>query len=319
MQAAEEQFDLSRREEILREMEGKPLDAQPDPGAAHKIAGQVFSIYPHEHLHDLYAQTSVSELKHRAMQQALRSIQEEGGSGAESALDLFPDPVPVPYLPAFLAKEEGLSGPEEEKEERLSEQEGGKESGESGSVSGARRGTAFHRVLECLDYSQREELLGLSAADLRAWILSLADRGKLSLEDAGLVSPGKLRTFLESPLAERMADADSRKALFREQPFVLGIPADRVPASDNDSAKFSPLTGQERVMVQGIIDAFFIEDDHVILVDYKTDRVKEPQELVLRYQTQLDLYADALAKAFSLPVKEKILYSTALGQEVRLA
>ena len=77
---------------------------------------------------------------------------------------------------------------------------------------------------------------------------------------------------------------------------------------------------QEMVMVQGIIDAFFQEGEELVLVDYKTDFVQKGQEKVLaeRYRTQLDYYAKALEKLSGRRVKEKIIYSFALGKEISL-
>ena len=61
-----------------------------------------------------------------------------------------------------------------------------------------------------------------------------------------------------------------------------------------------------------------IEEGRIILVDYKTDRVSEAGELAARYQTQLNLYAEALQKAYGIPVAQKLIYSTALDCEIAL-
>lgn len=289
MHAVEEQFELSRCEEILRGMEGRALDAQPDPEAAEELASWFFRTYPHEELRDLYAQTSVSELKHRAM----RSLQTLEEGTQESPAELFPEEVPLPYLPAFVREEQA-------------EQEA------SGAGAGARRGTAFHRVLELMEYGHRSEWIAdgtEGAAKLNKWLHDLPAGGKITEEDVSLVSVSRLMRFLQSPLAERMTLAWKRGQLFREQPFVMGVPADQVGEG---------LPCEEMVTIQGIIDAFMIEDGKIILVDYKTDRVSEAGELAARYQTQLNLYAEALQKAYGIPVSQKLIYSTALDCEIAL-
>ncbi len=331
MQAVEEQFDLSRCEEILRGMEGRPLAQQPDPEAAQDLASWFFRTYPHEELRDLFAQTSVSELKHRAM----RTLQLAEDGTQESAAELFPEQSPVPYLPAFIRNQTLAEEGHMDNDQPLTEEE--KAAGEdSGAVTaaeveagqdfsqkkpaavspaadggaGARRGTAFHRVLELVDYKNRSEWIegGKEGyVKLQEWLQALPAAGRIEKEDAALVSPSRVMHFMRSPLAGRMARAQMEGKLFREQPFVMGVPADRVGEG---------LPHDEIVTVQGIIDAFFIEDGRIILVDYKTDRVSEAAELVLRYQTQLNLYADALEKALMLPVAQKLIYSTALGGEV---
>ena len=313
MQAVEEQYDLSRCEEILRSMEGLPLDAQPDPRAARELASWFFRTYPHEELQDLYAQTSVSELKHRAM----RTLQESGEETGESPMELFPETVPVPYLPAFLLREEAERADSSEEEEKDEDPDAGPagRQGTAGGVlqdaaAGARRGTAFHRVLELIDYNLRDRWIAggdEGREELDKWLRRLPDTGKITGEDAALVSASRVLHFLRSPLAGRMARAQKEERLFREQPFVMGCPADQVSEG---------LPHEEMVTIQGIIDAFFIEDDHIVLVDYKTDRVREAGELTARYRTQLNLYAEALQKAYALPVAQKLIYSTALGREI---
>ena len=106
-----------------------------------------------------------------------------------------------------------------------------------------------------------------------------------------------------------MAAAFLRGDLYREQPFVLGIEADLVnPGFPKD----------ETVLVQGIIDAYFEEDGELVLVDYKTDAVEKPQDLIDRYQVQLDLYERALKQITGKKVKEKLIYSVSLKKTIPL-
>ena len=75
---------------------------------------------------------------------------------------------------------------------------------------------------------------------------------------------------------------------------------------------------EDEVLLQGIIDAFIVEDDGIILVDYKTDRVKSEEELRERYQKQIMLYSDALEAILGKKVKRRVLYSFYLGKEVEI-
>ena len=97
--------------------------------------------------------------------------------------------------------------------------------------------------------------------------------------------------------------------LFKEQPFVLGVPATDLWKEEEEG---------ELVLVQGIIDVYFEEEDGLVVLDYKTDRVRERRELVERYHGQLDYYARALEQATGKTVKEKIIYSFTLGEEIHL-
>lgn len=126
---------------------------------------------------------------------------------------------------------------------------------------------------------------------------------------AKLLNCRKFVAFLETDIGKRMAAAQEQKTLRLEQPFMLGIPADQI---------YTEKKSKELIMVQGIIDAFFFEDEDIVLVDYKTDRVrrKDGTELVEKYKEQLKYYAQALERLSGRKVKEKIIYSFALSKEI---
>lgn len=87
----------------------------------------------------------------------------------------------------------------------------------------------------------------------------------------------------------------------------MGIPArELLPDQDSD----------EPVLVQGIIDCYFEEEDGLVLVDYKTDSITKGQEEILlnRYHVQLVLYKKALEQIAGKRVKEGGIYSFALGK-----
>ena len=88
---------------------------------------------------------------------------------------------------------------------------------------------------------------------------------------------------------------------------MLGIDARRLRADFPD---------KETVLIQGIIDVFFEEEDGLVLADYKTDVISSEEELVKRYQTQLDYYSEALENVWHMPVKERILYSFCLERTI---
>ena len=70
--------------------------------------------------------------------------------------------------------------------------------------------------------------------------------------------------------------------------------------------------------VQGIIDAYFVEDGRIVIVDYKTDRANDAKELIDRYQVQLDFYEKAVNKTNENKVKEKVIYAFALKTGIAL-
>ena len=238
--------------------------------------------YPHPGLQKLYTKTTVSELKIAAMAEK-----------DEAAFHTFEEKEVVPYIPGFRREQE--------------------------KVSGAVRGNAFHRTMELLDFTYlftesglftgcpnnyEEYRRGLDKNRLQNRLEEFLQRETISLrlteEYAKAVSLPKILNFLEQELAYRMWRAQEQGLLYREQPFVLGIDAKRL---DPDLPK------GEKVLIQGIIDVFFIEDGEIVLLDYKTDVIDSLEALWNRYNVQIQYYEEALTKLMQMPVKERILYS----------
>jgi ATP-dependent helicase/nuclease subunit A len=89
-----------------------------------------------------------------------------------------------------------------------------------------------------------------------------------------------------------------------------------VPASLYDPA----IGGEEEMMLQGVVDCCFEEDGGLVIVDFKTDRIRSGEETQRAevYRPQLEAYAHALGQVLGMNVKEKILYFFALNREVAL-
>lgn len=160
---------------------------------------------------------------------------------------------------------------------------------------GAAIGDSYHHALAFYDYSKD--------------ISQLSDF--LSPEEYGLLNQEKLKKFLVSPLGKLFAKAYKENTLYREQHFMQEVEYEKLfPEDGGDNV--------EKVILQGIIDAFIMEEEGIILVDYKTDRVKDGEELRNRYQKQIDLYSEALEQILGKKVKRRVLYSFSLGEEVDL-
>ena len=71
------------------------------------------------------------------------------------------------------------------------------------------------------------------------------------------------------------------------------------------------------ILIQGIIDVYFEEDGELVVLDYKTDRVQSAKDLKEKYHAQLEYYAEALELLLGKRVKEKIIYSFTLKQEIK--
>ena len=165
---------------------------------------------------------------------------------------------------------------------------------------GAKRGTAMHRALECYDFTKE-------ADSLKEQLGKMEEQGKVDGEMLGLLHVPALQEFLQTSLGRRMQGAARRGKLYKEKPFVMGKPA-RECLKESDS--------EEMLLIQGIIDVFFEEEDGIVLLDYKTDSVRNGKELAERYRTQMELYQEAVERALGKAVKEKVLYSFCLGEEI---
>ena len=212
------------------------------------------------------------------------------------------------YTVSELKKHAMLSGSEAEMGERL--HEGTKEAivpkfvQEEQKLTGAARGSVYHKILELLDLSKDYDYVSLKNA-----LEELHQQDYLTQEMLDAVWAKDLLLFFESGLGKRMQQAAKNRKLYREQPFVFGVPAKEAnPETDSD----------EEILIQGIIDAYFEEADGLVIVDYKTDRAKEAAELVNKYQEQLKWYERALEQLTGKKVKEKSIYSFALHAVIPL-
>lgn len=173
--------------------------------------------------------------------------------------------------------------------------------GEEAAVSGAQRGTALHKALQYITPASDQ-----TTATLRREIDAFVRQGLLSREEAKLVYVPVLAAFCQSDIGRRMAESPE---LHREYPFtVLLAGGDPLPETE---------TG-EQILIQGVIDCLFREDDAWILVDYKSDRLETADAFRSRYAVQLTLYKRAVEQITHRPVEETYIYSLHLQQEIRL-
>ena len=239
---------------------------------------------------------SVSELKHRAMREAFEK--------EEETVPVFKSEEVVPYVPAF-AREI-------------------KQNSEDVNL-GALRGTAMHRIMECYRFS--------SDVSAKEQIAEMLEKEQITPEMHELIRIPQVTYFVNSNVGKRMGAAEQSGKLYREKPFVMGFTDGQLEEfgfAENEVKKENAAVAVEKIseeltMIQGIIDVFWIEEDGIVLLDYKTDRVDTEKELSERYAAQLKLYEEALNRVYEnetdaagnpLKVKEKLLYSFRLGKVI---
>ena len=263
---------------IVREVEERYTD---------RITKEILDMWDTEQIYDAEMKTRLEEqlgyeypyAESRVIKQTLtvselkkRMHMEEGGESPFREEDV------IPLLPKFLQEQEELKG--------------------------ASRGSAYHKLLELLDYTREYNEVSLQNA-----IDSMRRTGSLTEDMVSCIRTADILAFIESSIGKRVQKAARCGKFWAEQAFALGLEASRVyPETDSD----------DLLLVQGIIDVYFEEDGELVVLDYKTDKVSCEEELKEKYHAQLDYYAEALHRLTGKTIKEKVIYSFALKKEILL-
>lgn len=184
-------------------------------------------------------------------------------------------------------------------------------------LTAAEMGTALHAFLEHADFAALAAGLAGGGDTLAEAIRTERQRqveAKLTPpEIAGKLDVSKIRRFVEG---EAFARIRAAKQVLRELDFITALPASAVLAAQGSARpQADSAAAQARVLVQGIADIVLVFDDHIELLDYKTDRKKTEQEFLDAYRAQLDLYALAIEKRFApKPVTYQGIYSFSLNR-----
>lgn len=164
----------------------------------------------------------------------------------------------------------------------------------------AQRGTCLHKYMQYADFLN-------AAKDPETELDRLLSLHFFTTTEAGVIDLEKVKTFFSSDLYRRMEQSPK---LYREKKFSI-----LEPAGTFNPDLPEPLAS-EQVLIQGIVDCAFEEDGKLIVVDYKTDRIKDPDRFVDCYQSQLQTYCNALAKCTGMEIGGAYLYSFQLGMEI---
>ncbi len=156
-------------------------------------------------------------------------------------------------------------------------------------------GTANHLFMQFCNFGNIDQN-GVSNEALR-----LLDIRMITQEQYAMLDFDALERFFKSELYKHISES---KRVYREKRFSVS------DSFDENGEKF---------LVQGVIDCFFENPDgSFTVVDYKTDRVKTLDELVARHRVQISYYRRAVESMTGCKVKQTLLYSFALGQEVEV-
>ena len=169
------------------------------------------------------------------------------------------------------------------------------------SLSGRARGSATHLFMQFANYEACRMIDGVLGELER-----MVAQKFLTPEQAGSVQTERIVRLFASPFGARILEA---KTLRREFKFSILT----------NAGEYVREAAGEQVMLQGVVDCFWLEPDGIVLVDFKTDKTPYgPEERAAHYAPQLRAYAKALSRMYNLPVREKILYFFSCDCEYRL-
>jgi len=161
-------------------------------------------------------------------------------------------------------------------------------------LKGAAYGLVMHKVLSLLEPKEN-----YTFNEIQTFVDELIQKGIIEQEYKDKIYIKPIVDFTKQPIYKRIITSHIDNKCFREQPFVLGI-------KEDDDIR----------MIQGVIDLYFEENNQLILLDYKTDYLKDGQEETLRsrYKVQLDYYKKALEDITRKEVSKSYIYSLSLGK-----
>ena len=168
-------------------------------------------------------------------------------------------------------------------------------------ITAAQKGTLMHLCFQKLDLKKKYSL-----DEIKNFINKLVHDKIITEEEKDTIKIDKINQFVNSNFAERIRKAE---IIEKEKPFYTYIKASDI--FENDS--------KENILVQGIIDLYFKENDgNIVLVDYKTDYFTDDKELIEKYKIQLKLYKEALEESLHTKIKDVYIYSISKSREIKI-
>ncbi len=183
--------------------------------------------------------------------------------------------------------------------------------GQVSAMTGAERGTAYHRAMQCFSLSELRGLEGRAlSAEVRRQLDKLRDAERITPVQRDALYPPALARFFSGDIGVRLL---ASPRVEREWPFNLLMRVDEALEPEEAGCY-----ADEEILVQGSIDCCFIEDGAWVLLDFKTDRTTDSAAITQRYSRQLRLYALALKRITGLPVRNIYLCLLRAGEAIEI-
>ncbi len=168
-------------------------------------------------------------------------------------------------------------------------------------LTSAEKGTLMHLCIQKLDFRK-----AYTEKSLEELIQKIVANKIILPNQVKAIDKKKILKFMQSDLIKRASKA---KEIYKEQPFYLNLKAKEIYGENSN----------EKILVQGIIDLYFVDENNkIVLVDYKTDYIEKEETLIEKYSKQLELYKTAIEKAWKRKVDETYIYSIYLDKIIEI-
>lgn len=200
-----------------------------------------------------------------------------------------------------LKKEKRMHKEKEKNESRIVERSSPQFLQGQEKITNAKKGSLMHLCVQKMD-----EHIEYDSKKIKDMIQDMIVKERITKTEAEAISVESLLQYTKSDLFYELRQA---KKVYKEQPFYRLLPASQIYEEEIN----------EEILVQGIIDLYYInKDDKLILVDFKTDYVKQEQELIEKYKEQLILYKEAIEISLNQKVDKMYIYSLYLQKKIEV-
>ncbi len=166
---------------------------------------------------------------------------------------------------------------------------------ETKTLSASEKGTLIHMAMQHMNLKRVS-----CYEEIDDQVKELVNKEFITKEEASVIDISKILKFFNSQLGKRMKNS---KNVFREVPFVI-----RLDSTEIYKELPQNIYESEKMLLQGVIDCYFEEDDELILLDYKTDYVDDINKIKEKYSMQIYYYSKALYRLTGKTVKNNYLY-----------
>ena len=166
-------------------------------------------------------------------------------------------------------------------------------------LSFAQIGTAMHKFVQYCDFATVKN-------NVEQWAEKICQTGGLSQAEKESLDINKLNNFFESQLFDKIITSDK---YIKECRFVSQLNVSEIDPN---------IVSDQTTVIDGVADLVVFKDGKITIIDFKTDRVDNEQQLVERYSKQLDLYAKSFETIYKCQVENKIIYSFYLSKSVQV-